>query len=96
MDHTVVYELTESQLEDLRNCYRSYSWWDDRTLADVRSAIEHTDVTVRLCREETETLIAAGQVLTDFVYYGKIYDVIVDESLRGDGVGHTLLEAIVD
>jgi GNAT superfamily N-acetyltransferase len=35
-------------------------------------------------------------VLTDFVYYAKVYDVIVAEARRGDGLGKRLMRGIVD
>lgn len=95
MPYETVYELAESDLADLHECYRSYAWWDDRTLEDVRTALENTDVVAGLRDEDTGELVAAGRVLTDFVYYGKIYDVIVAESHRGDGLGRDLLDAIV-
>ena len=94
MAYETVYELTAEDVADLRDCYRTYSWWDDRTLEDVRRAIDHTDVVAGLRDEETGELVAAGRVLTDYVYYGKIYDVIVHESRRGDGLGRELLAAL--
>ena len=96
MAYETVYELTDERVSDLLDCYETYSWWEDRDLEDVRRAIEHTDVVVGLCDEDTGELVAAGRVLTDFVYYGKIYDVIVRDTRRGDGLGRELLEALVD
>ncbi|RKD94817.1 GNAT family N-acetyltransferase [Halopiger aswanensis] len=95
MPYETVYELTDSDLADLHERYRNYAWWDDRSLEDVRTALENTDVVAGLRDERTGELVAAGRVLTDFVYYGKIYDVIVAESHRGEGLGRDLLEAIV-
>jgi predicted GNAT family N-acyltransferase len=90
-----VYELTDEQIEDYWNLYQSYLWWQDRTLKDVRTAVENTDVVVGLADSETDELVAAGRVFTDFVYYGKIYDVIVKDSLRGHDIGHELMDKLV-
>ncbi len=87
MELETVNDLTDEQIKDYCNLYQSYLWWQDRTLEDVRTATENTDVIVGLSDAETGTLVAAGRVFTDFVYYGKIYDVIVKESLRGHSIG---------
>jgi GNAT superfamily N-acetyltransferase len=39
--------------------------------------------------------VAVARVLTDFIYKATIYDVIVDEELRGRGFGRALVEAIL-
>lgn len=95
--------------EELLALYRSYDWWADRSLEDVERAIEGTDVLVGLRDEEAGgdfrngddetpegTLVAAGRVLTDYIYYAKIYDVIVADPYRGDGIGERLMDAILD
>lgn len=40
--------------------------------------------------------MAAARILTDFVYYAKVYDVVVADSHRDDGVGTRLMEAITE
>lgn len=35
-------------------------------------------------------------MFTDFVYYAKVYDVIVAEARRGEGLGEQLMEAITE
>jgi predicted GNAT family N-acyltransferase len=96
MELKVVDSLTNEQIEDYCNLYQSYLWWQDRTLEDVHTAIENSDVIVGLVDAETGTLVAAGRAFTDFVYYGKIYDVIVKESLREQGIGHKLMDELLD
>lgn len=41
-------------------------------------------------------LVGAARVLTDFTYYGKVYDVIVAADRRHAGVGRALLTALLD
>jgi|GEM_PF-888354 len=95
MELEPVYDLTDGQVEDYCDLFQSYRWWEDRTLDDVRTAIENTDVVVGLVDGDTGTLVAAARAFTDAVYYGKIYDVIVEESLRGDGLGRVLLDELI-
>lgn len=62
-------------VDDLVDCYATHDWWADRTSDDVERAVANSDVLVGLV-DSTDRLVAAGRVLTDFVYYGKIYDVL--------------------
>lgn len=95
MSYKTVYELTDEQIKDYHSLYQTFLWWQDRTLDDVRTAIKQTDVVVGLADPDTDELVAAGRAFTDSVYYGKIYDVIVKESLRGQRLGHELMDALV-
>lgn len=45
---------------------------------------------------EDGKLVAATRVITDFVYYAKVYDVLVAEDRRGKGLGTELMEAVVE
>lgn len=89
-----VVELDAGDAEQLHALFAEYGWWDDRTVEGVARALEHTPLALGV-REEGE-LLAAVRVLTDFVYYARVYDVVVAEDRRGDGVGTQLLEAVVD
>lgn len=40
--------------------------------------------------------MAAARVLTDFTYYANVFDVIVAADRRGEGIGETLMQAVVD
>lgn len=62
-------------------------------MSDVRAALGNTPVAVGI--REDGRLVAAARVLTDGVYYAKLYDVIVAADRRGAGVGTALLEAVV-
>ena len=43
-----------------------------------------------------DRLVGAARVLTDFTYYGTVYDVVVATGRRGSGVGGDLLGALRD
>lgn len=95
MDVVVDYD-SEDATEDLLALYRTDDWWADRAREDVRRALNHTDALVTLRDRETGTIVAAARVLTDYAFYAMVYDVIVTEERRGEGLGRQLLEAIVD
>jgi predicted GNAT family N-acyltransferase len=75
--------------------YETYEWWADRDPADVERALANTDLAVGI-REETGDLVAAARVLTDLVYYARLYDVIVASSRREVGIGERLVAAVTD
>jgi len=94
MELTVVTDH-RGYVEDLADCYATHEWWADRTEADIERAVANSDVFVGLV-DSTDRLVAAGRVLTDSVYYGKIYDIVVHEDVRDESVGQRLLDEITD
>jgi GNAT superfamily N-acetyltransferase len=84
-----------STADDLLALYREYDWWADRDPEDVRRALRHTDEVVVLRDDESGDPLAAARVLTDYVYYAMVYDVIVTERRRGDGLGADLVAGVV-
>jgi ribosomal protein S18 acetylase RimI-like enzyme len=92
MELTVVTDH-RGYVDDLVDCHATHDWWADRTSDDVERAVANSDVFVGLV-DSTDRLVAAGRVLTDFVYYGKIYDIIVHEDVRDGRVGERLLDEI--
>lgn len=88
-----VEELTESQVTDLHLLYQSEWWTKGRSLDDVRIMVENSGLIVSFVSEDAK-LVAFCRVLTDFVYRGTIYDVIVAEAQRGQGLGRRLMEAV--
>ena len=91
---STVRDLTPRDAEALAALYGDYEWWADRTVENVRRALVETGVAVGV--EADGELVAAARVLTDRIYYAKVYDVIVAADSRGEGHGERLLEAVVD
>lgn len=101
-------ELDAADVDDLLRLYRGYGWWDDRERDDVERALANTDVAVGLREPVPDSggtgdagdadgdLVAAARVITDFVYYARVYDVVVADGRRGEGIGRRLLETLVD
>ncbi|MXR41657.1 GNAT family N-acetyltransferase [Halobaculum sp. WSA2] len=87
-------ELDGDDTEELLALHREYGWWDEREREDVARALANTDLALGL--RDGDELVAAARVLTDFVYYARVYDVVVATDRRGDGVGRRLLDVLTD
>lgn len=96
MSVEVITNPVDTTAEEVLSLYRDHEWWTDRTETEVEGALTETDVFVGLRDMETDRLIACARVLTDFTYYARIYDVIVAEGRRGEGIGERLIHAVVD
>lgn len=87
-------DLSPDDAAALTELYRDYEWWADREVEGVRAALAGSDVAVGV--EAGGELVAAARVLTDYTYYGKIYDVIVAADRRDEGFGAELMAAVRD
>jgi predicted GNAT family N-acyltransferase len=91
---TNVLGLTVEDAHALTSLYQEYEWWADRDIDDVREALAKTEVAVGI--EDSGGLVAAARVLTDYTYYANVFDVIVAADYRDEGVGKTLMTAIIN
>ncbi len=91
---TTVRDLSPDDAPALTALYEEYEWWEDRTVEDVRRALAGTEVAVGL--EADGELVATARVLTDYTYYANVFDVLVATDHRGEGLGETLMTAVVE
>ena len=86
MNYQVVNQLNETQISQLVELYKNEFWSKNRTYQGVVKMLAASDIIIALVNEEKE-LIAFCRILTDFVYRGVLYDVIVKPSYRKIGFG---------
>lgn len=89
-----VTELSARNAEDVLELYRDHPGWENRSYRDVRRALKNTDLTVGLW--DDNRLVGSARVMTDFVYYAKVYDVIVAADRRGEGLGRRLMKEVAN
>ena len=89
MDIRINADLTAEQLLPL---YRQAWWAKDRDADGVSRMLKHTPLHVTVWNGEH--LVGFARSLTDGVYRALVDDVIVDESVRGQGVGKQLVNAL--
>jgi len=91
---TVDRDLGPDDASEYVALFSDYAWWADREVPPFRDALTETDEAIGL-RADGD-LVAAARVLTDYVHYAMVYDVIVAEDRRGEQLGERLLQAVVD
>lgn len=89
-----VRDLTPDDAAELTALYGEYEWWADRDEKAVHRALADTEVAVGV--EDDSRLVAAARVLTDFTYYANVFDVVVAADRRDEGIGETLMRAVVE
>ena len=78
----------------LTHLFNQAPWAKGRTEADAKQMLANTDLSV--CVWDGERLVGFGRVLTDYVYRASIWDIIVDKTYQGQGIGAELVRRILN
>ncbi len=89
----VIYELNDNHIEQLHRLYQNEWWSNGRTQETTRKCVANSQLCVALVDTQDE-LIGFARVLTDFTFKALVFDVIVREDLRGNGLGDMLMSLI--
>ena len=79
--------------EDVLRLLRQTAWGGDRTEADIAAALRTAPLHVGAWSDGR--LVGFARAITDGVYRAFVEDVVVDESLRGKGVGGRLIAELL-
>lgn len=96
MSFDLVIDLSEQQIDELHDLFDSEWWTEGRDRTDIETMLDHSDEVVGLRDSDTGELVAFARILTDYVYRAFVFDVIVEESRRGSGLGRRIMDAIVE
>ncbi len=90
---TVKTEITELNLQELREVYRSVGWMkhDEEVIRTVFEANTHKVFAVK-----EGVVIGFARALSDGIFNAAIYDVVVHKQHQGEGIARLLLERILD
>jgi len=78
----------------LTRLFNQAPWAKGRKEADAKQMLANTDLFV--CVWDAERLVGFGRVLTDYVYRASIWDIIVDKTYQGQGIGTELVRRILN
>ncbi len=89
----VIHHLSEVQIQELTELYQNEWWATGRTVDQTRDIVANS--TLIICLIDTDDCIVAfTRVLSDKVIKAIIFDVIVREDHRGQGLGDQLMHLI--
>ena len=69
-------------------------WAKNREINNLKKCLAHSDVIVSLWLGKE--MIGFGRALTDGVYRGVLWDIVIDERLQGKGYGKIIVKALLD
>ena len=91
----IVHELDETLIAQLHALYLREWWTADRSLEETRRCVEGSQIRMGLT-DDTGDLIGFVRVITDYTFKALIFDVIVAEAHRGNGLGDHLIERVLE
>lgn len=89
----IIYHLEEKHINQLHLLYQQEWWTNKRTLEQTAACINGSQICIGLINESGE-LKGFARVLTDYVFKALIFDVIVSDEHRGEGLGQQLVNLI--
>lgn len=93
-DLEIINELNDKQIKQLLQLYKNEWWSYNRNLTDIKKMLHNTKFVFGFISIKTKDLIAFARVLSDEIYFGIIFDVIVKSSHRNKGIGKFILNTI--
>ena len=91
--HTV-HELDETRIAQLHALFTREWWTAGRSLEETRRCVEGSQIRIGLI-DGAGSLVGFVRVITDFTFKALVFDVIVAEPHRGQGLGDRLIERVL-
>lgn len=91
----VIEKLDENQIKELHSLFKNEWWTKKRQITETRKLLENSSVVIGLIHVKSGELIGFARVISDSIYRAFIFDVIVKENYRNDGIGTILMKSIL-
>ena len=95
IQHPILNALSQAPTEQLHSLYQRKWRTVGRSLADVRTMLQHSDFVFAIAAADSHKLLAFARVLTDRVFKALVLDVIVHPDHRSAGLGSFLMAHIM-
>ncbi|WP_246058396.1 GNAT family N-acetyltransferase [Litorilituus lipolyticus] len=89
----IIYKFSDEQIKQVHQLYQEVWWGKERTFEDTKRCIQGSQVCIGILNEKGR-LIAFTRVISDFIYKAIIFDVIVSENYRTQGLGQQLMSLV--
>ncbi|RHW74689.1 GNAT family N-acetyltransferase [Colwellia sp. RSH04] len=86
----IIYTFSDDHIQQVHQLYQEVWWGKDRTLEDTKRCIRGSQVCIGIL-DDNAKLVGFARVLSDFIFKAIIFDVIVSESSRSQGLGQQLI-----
>ncbi len=90
----IIYTFTDKQIAQLFELYQHEWWSSGRTLTETHKGINGSQICIGII-DDNEDLKGFVRVLTDYIYKALIFDVIVAQDQRGNGLGDQLVGLVL-
>ena len=74
--------------------HRNAFWAKDRTINDLRKCLSNSDVIISIWSNNSP--VGFGRALSDGIYRGVLWDIVIDQNHQGKGYGKIILENILE
>ena len=96
MSFQIIDSVDISRIDELMELYQNEWWTRTRERKDVIELLQTTTFTFGVIAIQSNKMVAFTRVLSDRIYKGVIFDVIVHPDYRGMKLGRLLIEYILD
>ena len=72
---------------------RNAFWAKSRTIIDLKKCLSNSDVIVSLW--VGDEIVGFGRALTDGIYRGVLWDIVIDENHQGKGFGSLIIQNLL-
>ena len=74
--------------------HRNAFWAKNRTINDLRKCLANSDVIISIWSNNEP--VGFGRALSDGIYRGVLWDVVIDQNHQGKGYGKKIIEKILE
>ena len=91
----IQWEKPFPRIEDLMELYATPWWTQSRTIDQVGIMLQHSTYLFGLLDDEKDRMVGFARVLSDGIFRGILFDVIIHPDYQSLGLGRRLMEEIL-
>ena len=88
------FKPTKGLLKLQKFLHRNAFWAKDRTMNDLKKCLTNSDVIISIWSNNEP--VGFGRALSDGVYRGVLWDIVIDQNHQGKGYGKMIIKNILE